>query len=161
MGWVEGCSTISDDIQEPGVGGVFYDPASGILEGFVHQLTDEEQKEALREQTLSVPWIEILGAVLWMELYAGRCEASRVLLALDADTATQALARAFSADADMLQLIQRYRRKAAEFFVMLRVRSVVGEWANRVADHLSHFRVQDAIVLAWTMFGKELVVRRL
>ena len=115
----------------------------------------------MREQSLSIPWIEVLGAVLWMELFSKRCEASRVLLALDADTATQVLAKAFSADKHMLVLVQRYRRKAAEHFVMLRVRSVVGEWSNLVADHLSHFRVQEAIDLAWKLFARRLVVRKL
>ena len=44
---------------------------------------------------------------------------------------------------------------------MLRVRSVVGEWSNLVADHLSHFRVQEAIDLAWKLFARRLVARNL
>ena len=61
----------------------------------------------------------------------------------------------------MLLLVQRYCRLAAKHFVILRVRSVVGDWANRVADHLSHSRVQEATELAWEMFGKRLNVRHL
>jgi hypothetical protein len=44
------------------------------------------------------------------------------------------------------------------FHIMLRVRQVKGIWFNRVADRLSHGRVEEASCLALELFGVPLVL---
>jgi len=147
-------------IDNPGVGGFFMDveDPSAPLQGFFHALSAEETAMAKRAKASSVPWIEVLGAVLWVERFEGVCSARRVLLALDADTAVLALSKAFSSDPKLLDLIRRFRLCVARGFIVVRVRSIVGVLFNEIADHLSHGRVQEAVVLAWASFHRRLVV---
>ena len=144
----------------PGVGGVFLDVEAGVLEGFYHVLDGDEIATAQRAVALSVPWIEVLGATIWLEIYGERCACARVLLAIDADTAVQVLARVFSADDPLMVLLRRYRLAVARAWATVRVRSIVGDEDNGVADKLSHLRVQAASREAWARFGLPLAVRR-
>ena len=158
-GWTDGCTVMSDEHKTPCVGGVFFDPrARGPLPAFTHILSPPEAQAAQRAITVSVPWIEVLGAVLWVERYGHLCRNSRVLLATDSDTGAQCLQRMFSADPHLMSLLRRFRLALAQHFITMRVRSVVGSLFNRLSDALSHNRPQEARDIAWHDFGREIAI---
>ena len=159
-GWVDGCTDMTEVDSVPCIGGCLYDESSGVMDAFIHVLTPAEVELSTRSVSLSVPYIETLGAVIWFELYGRRCRAARVLLAVDSDTAQQVLSAMFSVDPLLLGLARRYRELLARDFIVARVRSVVGDLFNRVADDLSHDRVQVATRRVWESFGQTLRVRR-
>ena len=77
---------------------------------------------------------------------------------MDADTAMLALNKAFSADPKMMSLICRFRLCVARGFIVMRVRSIMGDLFNPIADHLSHGREQEAVDEAWESFHRRLDV---
>jgi hypothetical protein len=155
-GWTDGCTTMSDDQPVPCVGGAFFDPNTphSPLEAFIHRLTPDESQEARRALRASVPWIEVLSAVLWVERYGHLCRCARVLLATDSDTGALVLQRMFSTEPHLMTLIRRFRLAIATHFITIRVRSIVGSHANPLADALSHNLPQASSQLAWRLFGR-------
>ena len=161
-GWVDACSWNPGmpPGERGGCGGVLFDPIAGTLLGFVHEWTDDERSDAERVERESVPFYEALGIAWWMRLYAARCRAKRLLLASDSATATQAFKRGFSGEGGMNRVVRAVRMTLAEDFITWRLRAIVGDRFNRVADLLSHGLVDEACSLATEEFGARLLVCR-
>ena len=163
-GWVDSCTgkrIVPPGEWRGGTGGVFFDPASKTLLGFFHEWSPREKESLLCATAQSSPACELLGFAYWMDTFAHRCARLRLLLAVDADAAMQALEKAFSARADLLQYLRFVRLAAAKNFTCMRVRSVVGASFMEVADCLSRGLVDRATKQAWSLFGIRLVVKRI
>ena len=85
-----------------------------------------------------------------------RSQGKRVLLELDSSCSVEALWRAYSPVREMFAPIVEIWGAAADAHVRLRISHVVGTIFNRVADLLSHGRLEAARCQMRTEFGVEL-----
>ena len=109
---------MSTEHPVPCVAGILLDPSnsSDPIAAFYHILTQTEIIQATQNEP-SIPYLEILAAALWAELYGHKCNASRVLLSLDSSTASQAINKAFSDNSHIMPLLRRFRSAIAKFLL--------------------------------------------
>lgn len=161
-GWVDACSWNEKlpSGQRGGCGGVFFDMASSSLVGFAHEWTGDERGAAKRVLRESVPYYEALGIEWWLRLYVKACRAKRLLLATDSATVMQAVQRGFSGERLLGLVVESVRMSLADHFVSMRLRAIVGDRFNEVADLLSHGLIREACGAALRLFGVRLIVSR-
>lgn len=160
-GWVDACTGpehLKPGEWKGGAGGVCFVPSEKRLVGFSHEWSDVEREAAKRGERQSSPYVEMDGVRLWLAQYAAVCATKRLLLVVDSDPTYLALRKCFSSDEPIKGLLRDVRELLAVSFVCLRVRSVVGDAFNKVADLLSRGQIAAAVDAAWSLFGLELVV---
>jgi hypothetical protein len=143
-----------------GCGGTFWskeDPDT--LFAFRHEWTQAERERSIAKVREATGVLEMAAILIWLERFVSRCSAKRTCLATDSDTATAALERAFSPVVAMRTDIRAIRVLTASFHVDLRVRFVVGDRHNAIADALSKDDLELAGCLA-AQRGLRLVCHR-
>ena len=153
LGWVDAATD-----EGAGCGGIYWDPERRQLFGFVHVWSQAERAVAYVEQRMSTGVLEAMALERWLVLFGSRCAVRRTLLHTDNEATMIAFEKAFSSKESMRDVLCSSRLIMGSFHIMLRVRQVKGIWFNRVADRLSHGRVEEASCLALELFGVPLVL---
>ena len=161
-GWTDASRIMSAEHPVPCVAGFLLDPSNSSkpMAAFYHILTQTEIIQATQNEP-SIPYLELLAATLWVELYGPTCNASRVLLSLDSSTASQAINKAFSENPHIMPLLRRFRSAIAKEFIVLRARAIIGDPFNDLADALTHGEFNTAKRLAWGKFGRDIRIQKL
>jgi hypothetical protein len=95
----------------------------------------------------------MLGARWWAKAFFGRCAGLRVSLELDSASAVTGLLAGYSPNVPTMALIEPFLSECVRSHVQLKPSHVVGSIFNKVADLLSHNRVQEALCQAAEEFG--------
>lgn len=159
-GWVDACTGSDDGSIPAAAGGVFIDLEAEVpqLLGFCHTFSSDEMDASKRKHRVSANYLELLGIKIWWETFGHHCDARRVLLATDSRVSYEVLRSGFSECGKLQVLVREIRSCVATRFVTKRIRPVVGEFFNQVADLLSRGELCAAKRLAMHLFGLELRV---
>ena len=144
-----------DACTDWGCGGIIYDGVT--LRGFMHPWSSEERALAQCRIRESSGVFEVLGCTYWLQLFGSSCVQQRLQLEMDSNPGVIALNRAFSDTPAMLSCVSAARKLCAASHISARWRFIRGDVYNKVADHLSHGRWDDAVVSARLEFGLELI----
>jgi hypothetical protein len=150
------CLGRCDASTDWGCGGFFW--TGGVLLGFRHEWSDAEREAAFVVVTESTGVFELFGAVYWFAYFDHRCLSKRVQLELDNKSAVSALESGWSNSARMGEAVRFIRGRCFTLNIHLRTRHIRGVVFNRIADHLSHNRVPDAVWAARDELGQDLVM---
>lgn len=141
----------ADASTQFGCGGLYFDGRVCLL--FVHEWSREELDLAFATERLSTGILEMLGARWWAKAFFGRCAGLRVSLELDSASAVTGLLAGYSPNVPTMALIEPFLSECVRSHVQLKPSHVVGSIFNKVADLLSHNRVQEALCQAAEEFG--------
>ena len=102
--------------------------------------------------------LEAYAAVLWFRLFFHLCVGSRLLLESNSEPFVISIKAAFSERALVEGCVREIRSHVAFNYITLRVRHVLGEIFNLIADHLSHTRIEEARCLVRSVFNREMTL---
>ena len=134
-----------DASTEWGCGGWAWVRGSDKAFFFTHEWSAEDRLLSFVRSRESTGCLETYGVALAAERFAHLCEGRRVLVESDGQCAIQALQKAYSDKANMMVFIMRAWEALTRVFATARFSHVVGVRFNRVADLLSHGRVEEAV----------------
>jgi hypothetical protein len=133
-----------DASTEWGCGGWMWIRGSPTVFAFKHKWTEKEKKRAWVKTRMSTTVLEAIGTELWMRAFGRRCEGKRVLLEGENETVARAVARSYSRKKEVMLCVHGICQSAARHSICLRSRAILGGHFNKIADCLSHNRVEEA-----------------
>ena len=86
--------------------------------------------------------LEAYAAVLWFRLFFHLCVGSRLLL--ESNSEPFVISIVIVSPSLVEGCVREIRSHVAFNYITLRVRHVLGEFFNLIADHLSHTRIEEA-----------------
>jgi hypothetical protein len=137
-----------------GYGAWLYDGTR--LQYVMRAWTDAERKRAKVLERESTGVLELWAMELWLRAFGPQMQGQRVHFDTDSGPACLAVGSAYSPRPRMVEAVMAIQELCVQFHIILRVRHVIGDVFNIIADHLSHDRLRDAQCQARKEFGLRL-----
>jgi hypothetical protein len=142
-----------DASTEWGCGGWLWIRGAKSALAFMHKWTPAEREKAVVVSRESTTVLEAMAMEMWMRAFGALCKGLRVLVEGDNENVARAVARAYSSRPLVMACIHGICDSAARHSICLRSRVVLGDVFNKIADHLSHHRWEEALCVAREELG--------
>ena len=122
----------------------------------MHEWSEADRATAFVQIRESTGSLELMCADIWLSRFASACTDSRLQLDMDNRESSRSINSGHSKNPRIMPFVRSIRMQCALLRINIRASFILGIPFNAIADHLSHDRLEEAQVLAVSLFGCEM-----